>query len=66
MSSANSFVISVPVEIIEQPSTPSAPPAGTVLVYPKTGSETMFQQTSAGVESPLGGATQRTFAFFSA
>lgn len=52
-----------PMPLRELSSTPTAPPAGTLAVYPKTDHQ-LYTETSAGVETLLGSATQRTFAYF--
>lgn len=55
----------VPLEAVKQTATPAAPDAGNLGLYPKT-DDKWYLQTSAGVESILGGSTQRTFAYWSA
>lgn len=59
------FPIWVPVEILEQSSTPAAPPAGTMIYYPKT-DDKLYQQTPGGVESLVGGSGggSKAFSYF--
>lgn len=56
-----------PLEVVRNGATPAAPDSGNLLIYPKT-DDKWYQQTSAGVETVIGGssgsAEAETFAFF--
>lgn len=60
-------VIAVPIELIQQSSTPVNPPAGYDRMYFKT-DDLLYRLTPAGVETVVGagggGSGSKTFAFF--
>lgn len=56
------FPVAVPLEITKHSATPAAPAVGTLAVYPKT-DDNLYLQTSAGVESQVGGGNA-LYAFF--